>query len=1127
MPTTVKLIEQRASTSWAGLALEALRSYTLGPFSLKYPTDPTLAKWLGSGRSTSAGITVSDEMAFTFSAVYDAVNQISSDVAKVPLNLHKRRQAGGSDLFTDSKLYRLLKDEPNPDMSSFVFRQTLMAHALTSHGGYAEIERDAGGRPSALWVLTPDRVAPFLDQQKLPSGLYRSRLKYRVDGSTVLDSANVLHIRGLGYDGYRAYPVIDMARQAIGLALAAERFGSTFFGNGAKFGGVVSTDLAYGPDKEEELKKQIAAYAGSGKAHQMLFLSGGWKYTQVGVAPNEAQMDELRDKQVEEVARFFDMPLHKLKLNKPGAVSYASVEMAGLDYLTGCLLKWYVNAEQEYNRKLIPPLEARQQFFKHNVNAFMRGDSAGRSSFYSAMLDRGVYCADDVLELEDMNPQPGGQGKLFLVQSAMVPKDKLGAVVDAQITSKTRPKQVAAPAPVDPNARGELEMVLEQLAQAETAAAAARAEAQTEREARVALVATGTAQDGEIARRVASELALYTRAAALEVEAAGLRSERAVLLEAQEHGVAERDALRAESEARQASLVAVTAERDARAADVAGQAEQLAILAADVAAARAEVAARGTEVEAAWQRAVDLEAVRLALEVELTQARASQEQLRSQQEAATLAAQQADEARAQAEQRATEAAGAVTEARAAVDRSVADLLRVSADQQADRAAREAAEQRATEAAEVQAAAVQDAAMLRIEADAAGIRATAALAAVGIQEAMAAVQLTRIAELEAREQQAELDRQTAATAQASMESRLAAATESASDLSGQVVAAEAERDILRQSLAEAETARQAAQEAVRATEVAQAEALALLASEHATADAERSALAGRLATQAEQLAAADVARVDLEARRAQTEAELRAAEVLRQASETETAAAQAVAEAQRVALEQQVAERAGQVTELERERGVLLASRAAAVEAVRVAEESRTAVQVEAAAARALSEAQRAEFVRQDTERVALVTELERQVVEVRDADARGVAAVIAAHRALVVDIMRQMVEWETERLRRSQATPEKLRERMGTFYDGFTDLVRKRLEPVIAVHLAFIRSGEDPKDEARRYAEGHVRESLRQLQFALDGDDPEAYAGSVTALWHRWETERTNQIADRLMQTELEYIRHR
>jgi HK97 family phage portal protein len=532
MPQTLVLRERyiRPETSLLRRAAAMVRSYVVGKMSLK---DPALAKLFGAGYQTAAGIPVTDQNAFTFSAVYDAVNQSSGDLAKLPLNLLKKAPGGGSVHFDNSKTYKLLKYAANPDMTAFEFRRTLQAHALTLKGGFAEIERDGAGRPAALWPMTPDRVDPFLEETKLPNGNYRSRLRYRIDGDSknIIESADMIHIRGLGYDGYGAYPVIDRARQAIGIALAAERFAGAFFGNNANLGGVLaSTDADLDEPQAKDLQERVEKlHKGPDRAWKMLVLGAGFKYYRTGVTPSESQMDDMRNRQVDEVARFFNMPVHKLK-NMERA-TFNNIEQMSLEYYTGHQLTWITNWEQELNRKLVPGLEIGQQYFKHNANAVLRADIKTRYDAYAVMLDRGVFCADDVLELEDMNPQPNGQGKIYLVQGAMVPKDKVSAMADATIENKKAPK-TPAPAPaVDPNAdpnadrQRELESAQQRALEAEAIAAAARATAQQEREARIVAETAGTSTTEQLAAALERERQAAAHATELTALSVQLRAD--------------------------------------------------------------------------------------------------------------------------------------------------------------------------------------------------------------------------------------------------------------------------------------------------------------------------------------------------------------------------------------------------------------------------------------------------------------------------------------------------------------------------------------------------------------------------------------------------------------------------
>lgn len=691
MPETLTLGRRGGSrTETVGARIvSAIRSYWTGTFTLK---DPALNRIHEVYSRSTAGTVVTEATMFACAAVFDAVNQIASDVAKLPLDLKIRRNDGGSDDYVASKTYKLLKYQPNPEQTSMVFRRQLLTHALVTKGGFAEIERDNAGRPVALWPLEPHRVQPFHD-----TSLPGSPLRYRIDGDTVLDARNVIHLRGLSWDGVCGMEMVHVAREAIGLALASQQFASAFFGNGTRFGGVLSSDEDLTEEQAEEIQSRIEKlHQRADKAFRLLVLGAGFKFTESGVKPNEAQMREIRDQQVEEVARFYNMPLHKLKLSRPGAVSYASVEMADLDYYKGTLLNWITLFEEELNSKLISPLEIGRQYVKHNVNALLRGDIRSRYEALGIARDKGIINADEWRALEDMNPQEGGQGKLYLVQSAQIPVDLLAEKVRAEIDKLTEPPPAQPTPPSEPGAPsepaddGEAQRALvARLEAAEAAVEAFRQEAQQEREARVALEASGIATAEEIARRVESETAALTKCAQLELLADDLRRQLAAV-------TAERDAARDEAGALAARLT--EAEQAAHDAQVRADASQQAAQAAE------------TDRQAALQRADEAtsEADRLRAEYEAAQ-----------QALATVLAEREQDAVAIAEaQRALDEARALAEAaEQARDTQVAEAAALTAQC-------EAAQQAADEARE---------ALTRAEAELEAVRQQAAAAQAQIAE----------------------------------------------------------------------------------------------------------------------------------------------------------------------------------------------------------------------------------------------------------------------------------------------------------------------------------------------------------------------------------------------------------
>lgn len=646
-------------------------------------TDEKIISLFGRGAKTTAGIVVTEENAFTFSAVYDAVNQLSSDIAKLPLNLMKRLEGGGSEPYTSLKLYRILKDAPNEEMTSFVFRRTFMAHALTCKGAFAEIERSPGGGVAALYLLEPHRVTPKRDGN--------GPLYYEVTSGTApvqkLPARDVLHIHGLGYNGYCAYPLIALARQAIGLALAAEAFGASFFGNGLQYGGILTSDQPWDEEEAKNAKTVLESMVGGPEAaHQLVALWGGMKLEKTGMEPEKAQMDALRDKQVQEVARFFRIPLHRMKLAIPGAVSYSSVEMADLDYYKGPILDWTTNIEQEFARKLISPLEAKTQFIKHNVNAFLRGDIKSRYDALGIARDKGIINADEWRELEDWNPQPGGQGKLYLVQSAQVPINLLEALTQSQIDKNKQPPpapNAPAPTPDDEPLRKAIAMLELRIERADQMVEEARNAERSEREAREVAEQGATLTEAELAALRARESQAAISAGQFEVIRSTLASELAQAREQLTTAV--------ESRAEMAHLQAITAtERDAAKMDLQRAVEDLDASTANVNAALGEAAtAKQAALEAAERaetavedkaalqaRADELSAAAEHMAVLVTEANDARDALVARVEAAETALKEATQAAADAEAR---AAKLEADSQARLDAVSAELATAQAD----------------------------------------------------------------------------------------------------------------------------------------------------------------------------------------------------------------------------------------------------------------------------------------------------------------------------------------------------------------------------------------------------------------------------------------------------------------
>ena len=261
---------------------------------------------------TTSGKTVTERSAMQMTAVYSCVRILAEAVAGLPLHLYRYTDGGGKEKALDHPLYRLLHDEPNPEMSSFVFRETLMTHLLLWGNAYAQVIRNGKNESIALYPLMPNKMSVDRDENgRLYYTYYRGSDEAIKDiGSSVtLHPSEVLHIPGLGFDGLVGYSPIAMAKNAIGMAIACEEYGAKFFANGAAPGGVLEHPGTI-KDPQRVRESWQSTFGGSGNANKIAVLEEGMKYTPIGISPEQAQFLETRKFQINEIARIFRVPPH-------------------------------------------------------------------------------------------------------------------------------------------------------------------------------------------------------------------------------------------------------------------------------------------------------------------------------------------------------------------------------------------------------------------------------------------------------------------------------------------------------------------------------------------------------------------------------------------------------------------------------------------------------------------------------------------------------------------------------------------------------------------------------------------------------------------------------------------------
>ena len=398
------------------------------------------------GRTTS-GKPVNETTAMQTTAVYACVRILSEAIASLPVHVYQYKDGGGKEMVIDHPLYQVLHDEPNPEMTSFVFRETLMSHLLIWGNAYAQIIRDGAGRVLGLYPLLPNKMDVQRDDKGEIYYVYSrssdENPNFKEYGDIKLKKEDVLHIPGLGFDGLIGYSPIAMAKNAVGMTLACEEYGASFFANGANPGGVLEhPGVLKDPSKVRDSWNSV--YRGTSNAHKIAVLEEGMKYQQVGIPPEEAQFLETRKFQINEIARLYRIPPHMVgDLEKS---SFSNIEQQSLEFVKYTLDPWVIRWEQSLQKALLLPGEKGKYFIKLNVDGLMRGDYQSRMNGYSIGRQNGWLSANDIREMEDMNPLSDEDGgNLYLINGNMCKLEDAGIFAGEQKQPEESTKQEDLP----------------------------------------------------------------------------------------------------------------------------------------------------------------------------------------------------------------------------------------------------------------------------------------------------------------------------------------------------------------------------------------------------------------------------------------------------------------------------------------------------------------------------------------------------------------------------------------------------------------------------------------------------------------------------------------------------------
>lgn len=382
-----------------------------GPYPL---TAQRLVDALG-GRTSITGRAVNEQSALSISAVYSCVRVLADSVAALPLQL-LRRIDRGKELAQDHPLYRVLHEEPNPWMTPYTLKETLMGHVLLWGNAYCEIVRDSFGRPIQLWPLRPNDMVrigrsatgELLYTYRLPN---RTEAAYTIDqmpsNFTELPQRSIFHLRGLSPDGVRGYSPITLHREALGLAMAGEEYRARFFSNSAIPEGVLEAKTRLSDAAIKHITDSWrAAHQGLTEAHRVAILEEGVEWKATGMPAGDMQWIEGQQFQLTEVSRIFRVPPHKISdLNR---ATYSNVDKQEQQFKGDSLEPWLVRIEEQMSLSLLTPAERVSLFAEFKMDAQWRADIRTRYEAYARGKQWGWLSTNDIRGFENMNPVEGG-----------------------------------------------------------------------------------------------------------------------------------------------------------------------------------------------------------------------------------------------------------------------------------------------------------------------------------------------------------------------------------------------------------------------------------------------------------------------------------------------------------------------------------------------------------------------------------------------------------------------------------------------------------------------------------------------------------------------------------------------
>ncbi|MER9911693.1 phage portal protein [Mesorhizobium sp. M0050] len=361
------------------------------------------ARMIGGGAVADTGIYVSPETALRYTTVLICIRVLAESVASLPCILYRRRKDGGKDRAVDHPLYRVLHDQANATFTAFEYAEGTMCNLASRGNGYSYVDRNSKGQTIGLTPLHPDPVTITQAADWTP--------KYEVtlpdNTRAKLRPSQIHHIRGPLPKGYVGRSMIALAREAIGLGMAAESFGSHMYRNGVRPTGTLEHPGVIGPEAIENLRTQFAEkYSGLENAGKPLLLEEGMKFQALSIKPVDAEFIDSRKFQRTEIAGIFRVPAHLV--NDLERATFSNIEHQTLDFIVHSLRPWLKRWEQAISRDLLMPSERDEYFAEFLIDDFLRGDFKSRMEGYALGIQNGIWSPNEIRIRENSNLREGG-----------------------------------------------------------------------------------------------------------------------------------------------------------------------------------------------------------------------------------------------------------------------------------------------------------------------------------------------------------------------------------------------------------------------------------------------------------------------------------------------------------------------------------------------------------------------------------------------------------------------------------------------------------------------------------------------------------------------------------------------